>query len=83
MKIRTDSYGNVREYDSLEVYAAQKLDGDDYGVGRLEAAAATAANNSRAIGRLLDILAAKNMISADEAVKAVEGFFNGTADFCR
>ena len=49
MKIRTDSYGNVREYDSLEVYAAHKLDGDDYGVGRLEAAAATAANNSRAI----------------------------------
>mgnify|MGYP000951285774 CR=1 FL=1 len=82
MKIRTDSYGNLREYESLENYAANQLDGDDYGVGRLEAAAATAENNSRAIGRLLDILAAKNVITADEAVKTVEGFFNGTADFC-
>lgn len=33
-----------------------ELDGNDYGVGQIEAATATAANNSKALGRLVDVL---------------------------
>ena len=79
MKMKTESYGEVREYKSLEDYAEFKLDGNDYGKGAMEAATDTARNNSQAIGRLLDLMAEKGLVSAQEAATVVEGYISGSA----
>lgn len=81
MKMKTESYGEVRRYQSLEDYAESKLDGDDYGKGAMEAAADTARNNSQAIGRLLDLMAEKGLVSAEEAATVVEGYMSGSTAF--
>ena len=83
MKITTENYGTKREYTSLEEYAKCRLDGDDYGMGQMEATTATAENNSKAIGRLLDLLADKSLITAEEAATIVEGYMSGSATFGR
>ena len=83
MKIQTDDYGKVQEWQSLMEYAELKLDGDDYGKGRLEAAEDTARNNSKAIGRLLDLMADKGIVSANEVVIIIEGFISSDAVFKR
>ena len=81
MKMRIENYGQAREYNSLEDYAESKLDGDDHGKGAMEAAADTARNNSQAIGRLLDLMADKGLVSAEEAATIVEGCISGSAVF--
>lgn len=81
MKIKTEIYGTKHEYGSLEEYAEYRLDGDDYGKGQMEATTDTAKNNSKAIGRLLDFLANKKLLTAKEAVTIVEGYLSGTATF--
>lgn len=82
MKLKSDNYGTVREYGSLEEYAEYRLDGDDYGKGAMEAATDTARNNSRAIGRLLDHLAEKGLLNAAEVSNIVEGW-SGNNEFVR
>jgi len=81
MKIKIENYSQVREYDSLEDYAESKLDGDDYGKGTMEAAADTARNNSQAIGRLLDLMADRGLVSAEEAATIVGEYTSGSAVF--
>lgn len=78
MKISITEYGVVRVFDDLEDYAELKLDGDDYERerGAIEAAAATAANNSKAIGRLLDVFAGKGLLSASEVVNVLDDSYS-------
>ncbi len=74
MKVKVNAgYRDAREYYSLENYAGYALDGDEYGLGAMEAAAKTAENNSRAIGRLLDLLAERRMLSAKETETIIAG----------
>ena len=73
MKILAGKYGTKREYASIEQYAEAKLDGADYDGGIIEATAATAQNVSEALGRLLDFLADKGMITAADVGYIVEG----------
>lgn len=51
---------------SIPVYVQRKLDGNDYGVGRLEAATNEAENNSNAMGKLMELLFEKGIISLDD-----------------
>ena len=81
MKISTERWGEKREYNSLEEYAEYRLDGDDHGKGQMEAATDTARNNSKAIGRLLDLLATKNLVTAEEVATIIDGYFSGSACF--
>ena len=83
MRIKIESYGEVCEYESLKDYAELMLDGDDYGNGVIEATANTARNNSQAIGRLLDLMAEKGLVSAEEITTVVEGYMPGVAIFER
>ena len=67
------------EYKNFEQCAKSRLNGDDYspGLGQIEVLTATAENNSRAIGRLLDLLVSKNQISHKEAAKVLIEYFDG------
>lgn len=76
MKIRVESYGDTDRYDSILDYASYALNGDDYGKGAVEAVTCTAENSSEAIGRLLDVLAAKGLVTAEEVGTILEGFCN-------
>ena len=81
MKITRTRYGETTEYVSLEQYAEYRLDGDDYGKGAMEAAADTARNNSKAIGRLLDLLSEKHLVTAEEVAAILEEYVDGSAVF--
>lgn len=74
MKLITEFYGKQESYDDLQSYALTKLRYDDYGIGLLEMAAGRSENNSKAIGRLLELLAAKGIINADDAVLIIDGY---------
>jgi len=73
--IVTPYYGGKPRNTTLADHATRALDGDDYGRGQLEAAAATADNNSRAIGRLLTVLVEKGVIGLDDAETILGGDF--------
>lgn len=73
MKIIIEKYGSKQKYESLEQYAERRLDGGDHGKGAMGATADTATNNSKAIGRLLELLAIQGSVSAEGAVIIVEG----------
>jgi len=47
--------------------------GDDYEHGSVEASRATADNATKALGRLLDLLASKDLVDAGDIVLIVEG----------
>jgi len=81
MKISINDFGRVRVYDDLEDYAEAKLDGSECERGALEEAAATAANNSKALGRLLDLFAERGLISSDNVTYIVEGYTSVEAVF--
>lgn len=80
MKLKDTLFGKEILYASLAEYAEAKLDGNDYGVGTLEAAAYTAENNSKAIGRLLDYLADKGKIDV-ETVNFIVGDVQDNIEF--
>lgn len=71
MRVKRIRMGSARTWDSLEAYAVSQLDGDDYGRGALEAATATAENNSAAIGKLLEHLADKELIEMHQIAEIV------------
>lgn len=73
-------YENTKSLN-IESYAEHSLDGCSYDTGQLEAAAATSRNNSRAIGRLLDLMASKGLLTAPEITQVVEGYENREASF--
>lgn len=81
MKVVTKHYDKVEEYDTLEYYAECKLDGDGFESGVIEATAETARNNSKAIGRLLDLLASKGLVSASEAGGVIDPYLVGSIRF--
>ncbi len=54
------------KYEDLATLSERILDGGDYDTGVTEAAAATAANNSRAIGRLLEALHTADVLTEAE-----------------
>lgn len=66
---------------NIEYYAEYSLDGQSYDSGQVEAATATSRNNSRAIGRLLDLMASKGMFTAPEITRVIEGYENKEATF--
>lgn len=63
-----------KKYSSFEQYARTVLNGDDYGIGQLEAACRTAENNSEAIGRLVGILFEKGLLTGGEACEVISGY---------
>jgi len=81
MKITTECYGTKREFASIEEYTEYRLDGYDYGVGQIEATTAIAKNNAKALGRLLDLLVTKGLVTAEETGTVVGGRLWGTAAF--
>ena len=61
-------YGKKQKYRDLKELAVNALDGSDYERGCLEAAQETANNCAAAIGRLLEHLNAKNLITEEDIV---------------
>lgn len=78
MKIKIDSYGTKYEYKSLEEYSEYQLNDDNYENGQIESATNTAKNNSKAIGRLLDSLVNKKVLTVEDAVIIIEGYLPGS-----
>ena len=74
MKIRYEtSWGVTEEFESAEEYAIQKLNGDGYESGQIEAIDAAVDCTQQAIGRLLDVLADRFVLNNDDIVKIIEG----------
>lgn len=83
MKIKHSyPYGmGTREAQSISTYTQRELDGTDYDRGQLEAVGAGLDNGHAAFGRLLDLLAEKEIINANELVKIVENYETTEAKF--
>lgn len=62
-KVKYRNTYDKEDYRSIADFAEHQLDGSDYDTGMVEAARDTARNNSQAIGRLLDILAGKDLLN--------------------
>ena len=71
-KILVKDYCTGRDVD-LETYICRKLDGNDYGVGAVEAASKTSDNNSSALARLLLVLSDKGILG----VADISGILHG------
>ena len=81
MKIKaTLSYEKERD-ETIAQYTERCLDGSDSDSGQLEAIARGNDNNARAIGRLLEVLATKGMLTAPEITLIVENYQNADAKF--
>lgn len=63
-----------RRQGTIADLAAAELDGSDHERGQLEAAVATADNAVAALGRLLEHLEARNLISLEEVAFTVLGY---------
>jgi hypothetical protein len=74
MSINELKYGKVRTYRDWETYAHEKLSGDDYESGQLEAVVRRAENNSAAIGRLLEGLLNTGHLTTDNVEYVLKGF---------
>jgi len=62
-------------------YAERELDACRFWDDPLDIAAKTAENTSKALGRLLDVLARKGLLTAPEITEVVEGHPNPKARF--
>ena len=74
MQIKTGYGSEEKTTVSVEKYVENTLNGSMHGDGRLEAAERTAENACRAIGRLLDWAAERDMISARELAHIVNEY---------
>jgi hypothetical protein len=63
LKLRQEKYGHTKDY-SIEDLAEDTLDGF-YSVEK------TALNNSQAIGRLLQVLAGRGFVTAEDVAKVI------------
>jgi hypothetical protein len=80
MKIKaTQSYEKERD-ETITQYVERCLDGSDYDSGQLETIARTGGNNSRAISRLIEVLASKGLLTAPE-ITGIVGCENLQAKF--
>lgn len=73
MKIKATPSWEKELNETIYQYVKRKLDGYEYGSGQLEMIGRTSENNSEAIGRLLDLLSTKGLLTAPEVTKIVEG----------
>lgn len=62
---------------SVSTYVARSLDGNDYGRGQVESAAREAANASEAIGRLVQLLHEKGILTLSEVSFVAAGYDDG------
>lgn len=65
----------------LTNYVTHGLDGEDYDSGLFEAAERGVVNAHAAIGRILELLATKGLVSAPEVTYVVDGFEDEDAKF--
>jgi len=69
MKIKIKRIFGEEETVDLEKHINDLLNGDDYGLGAVESARATADNASKLLGKLIGILTAKKILSDDDLYK--------------
>jgi hypothetical protein len=81
MKIRATSTWEKEREETVAQYAERCLDGSDYESGQIEAIGRGNEKNSRAIGRLLELLATKGLLTAPEVTRVVESYENADAKF--
>lgn len=77
MNITVKTHYGTEDPKKIEDYVTRNLDGDDYGVGAVEAARATADNAAAVLGRLLAYLAANGKLSATDLAMIVTGMWEG------
>jgi len=80
MKIHTSTWEKERD-ETVAQYAERCLDGRDYESGQLESIGRGTENNRCAIGRLLELLATKGMLTAPEITCIAQGYENADAKF--
>lgn len=73
-------YYDTVHNESIKMYVENELNGDDYDRGSLESARATADNATEALGRLLDVLATKELLTAKDIVDIVTGYSDDYED---
>lgn len=71
-QILIKSYSSIEEQRGLADAIAGVLDGSGYERGAVEAASAGVDNCARAIGRLVELLHAKGVLTLDEAAQVVD-----------
>jgi hypothetical protein len=81
MKIQATCKWEKERDETVAQYTERCLDGGDYGVGQLEAIGSGLEKTARALGRLLDLLATKGLLSAPEIVEVVENYHKSDATF--
>lgn len=74
MKLKVNNYNGDHVYSGIEAYALDKLNDPDHGMGKFESLLDTTLNNSMAIGRLLEVLAAKLLLDEDDIGNIIEGY---------
>ena len=78
MLVRSTCWGKS-QIESIPDLVSRSLNGDDYDRGALEASRATADATSRALGRLVEVLVGKKLLTVDE-LSQVAGIFEDTLE---
>ena len=81
MKIKSTYEWEAPKDETVTQYAERSLAGFCCGSGQIETIDQRAINNSRAIGRLLEVLASKGLLTAPEVTRIVNRFENEDAQF--
>lgn len=79
MKIKATARWEPERDETVSSYTERCLDGYSYENGQLETISDGVRKNASAIGRLLETLAEKGLLTAPEIVKIVEGYNNDEA----
>jgi hypothetical protein len=69
---------NRPENSSIESLIEKACDGNDYGSGAVEAASRTASNAASMLGRLIDLLASRGTLSAEDVLELAQ--ISGASD---
>lgn len=72
IKVKKPYYEAV-ERDFID-FVVRELDGNDYGLGAIEATAQTTENISKAFGRLLGVLLSKGIITKEQMIFVLEDY---------
>ena len=81
MDIRTTEFGGKLRTDDTAAYVERKLNGSDYERGQIEELEAGLNNSHKALGRLITLLAQKDLLTAPEITEIVQGYQDTEADF--
>jgi len=82
MKIRRETYEGHKDTE-VKDYIINCLDGNDYDRGALEATRKTADNACEAIGKLINILANKGLLTATEIKDIAGDFMSDSIEFVK